>query len=448
MISITNNIFLRAKKLLGKSFPALKNRDYRYFWTGQMISVTGTWMQTTAQAWLVLTLTESPLLLGVMGAARFTPLLVLSLFAGVLVDKVSKRTILIVTQFVSMLLALILAALVFSGYVQYWHVLVLSLFLGTVKTFDIPARQAFMIELVGKDSLLNAIALNSSVFNLARIIGPSAAGILTAVAGMGWAFLINGISFVAVIAGLYMIKIRGAPRQVKKTKTLPEIKAGLRYLIHSYDLKSTMAILAVVATFGMNYNVLIPVFAREVLNVEAAGFGFLMSSLGIGSLIGALFVAIRSSGGPKTARLYILPFVVAALFVLAGLNTSFALSTVLVGLIGFFNIGFTTTANSFVQINTEDGYRGRVMSVYSLIFAGSSPFGNLYVGGIADVFGAGFSFILAGVTTGALSLFVCWKRFGAYTKRIGEHRRVERETSASASSDEIRDESVEQRKSA
>lgn len=417
MISITNNIISRLKGFFSTSFPALKNRDYRYFWTGQMISVTGTWMQTTAQAWLVLTLTESPLLLGIMGAARFAPLLVLSLFAGVIVDKVPKRTILLITQFVSMLLALILAALVFSGFVRYWHVLVLSALLGTVKTFDIPARQAFMIELVGKETLLNAIALNSSVFNLARIIGPSVAGILTAVAGMGWAFLINGVSFIAVIAGLYMIQTRGTPKQVRKTRTMPEIKAGLKYLMSSTSLKSTMAILAVVATFGMNYSVLIPVFAREVLGADATGFGYLMSSLGVGSLIGALFVATRSKRGPRKIRLYILPLVVATLFVLTGLNTSFVLSAVLVGLIGFFNIGFTTTANSFVQINTEDRYRGRVMSVYSLIFAGSSPFGNLFVGGIADALGAGASFVIAGLTTGGLSLLICWRRLKIWLKK-------------------------------
>ncbi len=382
-----------------------------------MISVTGTWMQTTAQAWLVLTLTESPLLLGIMGAARFAPLLVLSLFAGVIVDKVPKRTILLITQFVSMLLALILAALVFSGFVRYWHILVLSALLGTVKTFDIPARQAFMFELVGKETLLNAIALNSSVFNLARIIGPSVAGILTAVAGMGWAFLINGVSFIAVIVGLYMIQTKGTPKQVRKTRTMPEIKAGLKYLMSSTSLKSTMAILAVVATFGMNYNVLIPVFAREVLGADATGFGYLMSSLGVGSLIGALFVATRSKRGPRKIRLYIIPLVVATLFVLTGLNTSFFLSAVLVGLIGFFNIGFTTTANSFVQINTEDRYRGRVMSVYSLIFAGSSPFGNLYVGGIADALGAGASFVIAGLTTGGLSLLICWRRLRIWLKK-------------------------------
>ena len=417
MISITNNIISKLKGFFSNGFPALKSRDYRFFWTGQMISVTGTWMQTTAQAWLVLTLTESPLLLGIMGAARFAPLLVLSLFAGVIVDRVPKRTILLITQFASMLLALILAALVFSGFVRYWHVLVLSALLGTVKTFDIPARQAFMIELVGKDTLLNAIALNSSVFNLARIIGPSVAGILTAVAGMGWAFLINGVSFIAVIAGLYMIQTRGTPKQVERTKTIPEIKAGLKYLMSSTSLKLTMAILAVVATFGMNYNVLIPVFAREVLGADATGFGYLMSSLGVGSLIGALFVATRSRGGPRKIRLYILPLVVATLFVLTGLNTSFALSAFLVGLIGFFNIGFTTTANSFVQINTEDRYRGRVMSVYSLVFAGSSPFGNLYVGGIADALGAGASFVIAGLTTGGLSLLICWRRLMIWLRK-------------------------------
>ena len=384
---------------MGKAFPALKIRNYRYFWIGQLISVMGTWMQTAAQSWLVLLLTDSPFLLGLLGVAQFTPVLLFSLFAGVFVDRFPKRTILIFTQTVSMLLAFILAILVFANAVQYWHIFLLSLGLGIVKTMDSPARQAIIIELVGRDVLLNAVALNSTVFNLARIVGPAVAGMVMAAVGAGWCFVINGVTFIAVIIGLTKIDARPVIKKKERGTVIPDIKEGLSYLLKSPILTTTTLMLAIVSTFGMNYSVLIPVFARNQLGQEAQGYGFLMACLGIGSLVGALIIAGRSSRGPQRSRLFVVPFITSVLFLTIGFNRSFYFSAILIVCMGLANIFFTTSANSLMQINSSDEFRGRVMSVYSLVFAGSTPLGNLFVGTISDRSGGGSAFIWSGIVT-------------------------------------------------
>jgi MFS family permease len=387
---------------IGKAFPAFKVKNYRYFWIGQLISVMGTWMQTAAQSWLVLTITDSPFLLGLLGVAQFTPVLVFSLLAGVFVDRFPKRSILLITQSVSMLLALALAVLVFTNTVQYWHIFLLSFGLGMVKTLDIPARQSFMIELVGKDVLLNAIALNSTVFNLARIVGPAVAGILMAMVGAGWCFLINGITFIAVILGIFKIDVRPVINRRPRGTVLPDIKEGLAYLVKSPILITTTLMLAIVSTFGMNYSVLIPVFARNQLGLDSQGYGWLMASLGVGSLIGALIIAGKSAKGPSRARLFVVPFITSALFLLIGFNRSYLLSAFLICLMGLANIFFTTSANSLMQINSSNELRGRVMSVYSLVFAGSTPLGNLFVGTVSDRYGGASAFVWSGVITFSL----------------------------------------------
>ncbi len=399
MIRLTNGFRGILFGRMGKAFPALKIRNYRYFWIGQLISVMGTWMQTAAQSWLVLLLTDSPFLLGLLGVAQFTPVLLFSLFAGVFVDRFPKRTILIFTQTVSMLLAFILAILVFANAVQYWHIFLLSLGLGIVKTMDIPARQAIIIELVGRDVLLNAVALNSTVFNLARIVGPAVAGMVMAAVGAGWCFVINGVTFIAVIIGLTKIDARPVIKKKERGTVIPDIKEGLSYLLKSPILTTTTLMLAIVSTFGMNYSVLIPVFARNQLGQEAQGYGFLMACLGIGSLVGALIIAGRSSRGPQRSRLFVVPFITSVLFLTIGFNRSFYFSAILIVCMGLANIFFTTSANSLMQINSSDEFRGRVMSVYSLVFAGSTPLGNLFVGTISDRSGGGSAFIWSGIVT-------------------------------------------------
>ena len=359
----------------------------------------GTWMQTAAQSWLVLTITDSPFLLGLLGVAQFTPVLLFSLPAGVFVDRFPKRSIVLLTQTISMILALILAILVFTDSVQYWHIFLLALGLGMVKTLDIPARQSFMIELVGRDVVLNAVALNSTVMNLGRVVGPAVAGVVMALVGAGWCFLVNGVTFLAVIFGLLKIDVEPVIKKRPKGTVIPDIKEGLVYLFSKPILTTTTLILAIVSTFGMNYSVLIPVFARNQLGLDAQGYGLLMSALGVGSMLGALIVASSSSRGPNRVRLFVVPFITSSLFMIMAFNRSYAFSALVIGLMGFANIFFTTTANSLMQINSDNEFRGRVMSVYSLVFAGSTPIGNMFVGSIADKAGGGSAFFWAGVVT-------------------------------------------------
>lgn len=425
LIRMANNIMGSIQSTLKNAFPALSVRNYRYFWTGQLVSVMGTWMQSAAQSWLVLTLTDSPFLLGLIGVVQFTPVLLLSLFAGVFIDRFPKKNILIFTQGTSMLLAFILALLVFTGRVEYWHILLLSLGLGIVKTIDIPARQSFMIELVGKNVLLNAIALNSTAFNLARVAGPAVAGFLMALVGAGWCFFINGMSFIAVLIGLLQIKVAPVIRKSSKKNILPDIKEGLKYVFKSKILLRATLILAFYSTFGMNYGVLIPVFARNQLGTGSTGYGFLMSCLGVGAFTGALLIAVSSSKGTKTKRLFFVPLIVSALFIAMGFSHSYSLSAMLVTLIGFSNIFFTTTVNTTMQVNSNDEFRGRVMSVYSLVFAGSTPLGNAFVGSISDKFGVASTFVIAGLITMTSVLGILLftlKKERSYQKVLAEKR--------------------------
>lgn len=371
-----------------------------------MVSLIGTWMQTSAQSWLVLEITDSPLLLGLLGVAQFTPVLLFSLVAGVFVDRFPKRRLLLYTQTISMGLAFVLAILIFSGQVAYWQVFIVSLSLGIIKTIDIPARQSFMTELVGKENLLNAIALNSTVFNLARIVGPVLSGVMMGWVGAGWCFFINGVTFLAVLAGLWKIKVPDKMIQNKRRNWVPDMLAGLRYVFRNRELTQTIALLAIVSVFAMNYSVLVPVLAKNQLNLDASGYGFLMASLGVGSVIGALSLASNSRKGIRKGFMRVLPVLTAVLFIITGFVKQFWLAMVLVAGIGMSNISFTTTANSSMQVQSDDEYRGRVMSIYALVYTGSSPIGNTFVGWISDAYTVSSAFILSGCITLALMFFL------------------------------------------
>ncbi|MBP6960558.1 MAG: MFS transporter [Thermotogae bacterium] len=396
----------RFSEKLRETFPALRIKNFRYFWTGHMVSLIGTWMQTSAQSWLVLEITDSPLLLGLLGVAQFTPVLLFSLVAGVFVDRFPKRRLLLYTQTISMGLAFVLAILIFSGQVAYWQVFIVSLSLGIIKTIDIPARQSFMTELVGKENLLNAIALNSTVFNLARIVGPVLSGVMMGWVGAGWCFFINGVTFLAVLAGLWKIKVPDKMIQNKRRNWVPDMLAGLRYVFRNRELTQTIALLAIVSVFAMNYSVLVPVLAKNQLNLDASGYGFLMASLGVGSVIGALSLASNSRKGIRKGFMRILPVLTAVLFIITGFVKQFWLAMVLVAGIGMSNISFTTTANSSMQVQSDDEYRGRVMSIYALVYTGSSPIGNTFVGWISDAYTVSSAFILSGCITLALMFFL------------------------------------------
>jgi predicted MFS family arabinose efflux permease len=399
---------------INQHFHALTHANFRYLWLGQCVSLIGTWTQNIGQAWLVLTLTGSPFLLGLVGTIQFLPITVFSLFAGVLIDRFPKKTILLITQTVSMLLAFTLAVLVFTHTVKFSYILVLAFLLGLSNTFDMPTRQSFNVEIVGKEDLMNAIALNSTTFNLARIIGPAIGAMLMAYLGAGWCFLLNGLSFLAVIYGLLQIQTTSYVRPKKSdTGILKEIKDGITYMANDKLLAQTILLVAVVGTLAYNFNVLIPVFTKNVLHMGEKTYGLLMSCLGLGSLIGALAVSFRSRRGPKLSTSIIFSLLISLMLGLNGLFHSPFLSGTLLMMTGICNILFATNANSTLQFHSKDEYRTRVMSVYSLVFAGSTPVGNLFAGYTADRVGANGAYLWSGLlclVPCLLIIIVYWKK--------------------------------------
>ena len=396
-----------ARKIIDNNFHALTHKNYRYFWMGQCVSLMGTWMQNVGQSWLVLSLTDSAFLLGLVGTIQFLPLTCFSLFAGVIVDKFPKKKILLFTQTISMILAFTLSALVFTHRIRYEFILVLALFLGCINTIDMPTRQSFNVEIVGKKDLMNAIALNSATFNLARIIGPAIGAVLMAYLGAAWCFLFNGFSFMAVIYGLLHIEAQPYVRKERSEEgVLKEIGDGLKYIVNNPVLLETILLVTIMGIFVFNYSVLIPVFTKNVLHMQEKTYGFLMSSLGAGSLIGALLASIRSKGGPKRFLMLGSSVGIAIMLIFTGCSRFYYITSISLAITGIFNIFFSTTANSTLQINSKDEYRGRVMSVYSLVFAGSTPIGSMFSGYTAGRFGASIAFILCGAGTFTLVMLL------------------------------------------
>lgn len=395
-MKVKNNIANFTKN----NFHALSHKNFRYYWSGQCISLVGTWMQSVSQSWLVLSLTKSPVLLGLIGTIQFTPVMLFSLFAGPLVDKFPKKKILIFTQTIFMVLAFILAFLTLTNKIKYYEILILALILGFINTIDMPTRQAYAIEIVGKEDLMNAIALNSATFNLARVIGPAIGGLMMAYVGAGYCFLINGISYIAVIYGLFMIK---APSYVRKknknTNVLKEIGEGLKYIKENPILLETLFMVLVVGIFVFNFNVLIPVFTKNILHKGEKTYGLLLSALGAGSFLGAISVSLKSKRGPKKKTMMISAMTISVFLMLISFSNQYYLTMIFLFCTGIFNIYFSTTANSTLQMNSKDEYRGRVLSVYTLVFAGATPFGNMFAGITSGKFGADTSFFLSGILT-------------------------------------------------
>ncbi|MED4602062.1 MFS transporter [Paenibacillus validus] len=403
------NVKLAGARLVNNHFHALTHRNYRYFWMGQCVSLVGTWMQNIGQAWLVLTLTGSPFLLGLIGTIQFLPFTCLSLFAGVVIDKFPKKRILLVTQSMSMLLALTLSALVFTDTVRYGYVMVLALLLGLTNTFDMPTRQAINIEIVGKDDLMNAIALNSMTFNLARILGPAIGATMMALLGPAWCFLLNGLSFIAVIYGLLQIEAVPYVREKKQNIGVwNEIKDGLVYIRGDQVLLQTLMMVTVVGTLAYNFAVLIPVFTKDVLMMKEQMYGLLMSCLGVGSFGGALAMSFMSKKGPRRKLILISSVLLSVFLLLIGLTHSPLIAGLCLAVTGVFNILFATNSNSTLQIHAKDEYRARVMSIYSLVFAGSTPIGNFFAGYAADRYGASGAFMLCGGICLTLCLGIIW----------------------------------------
>lgn len=383
---------------LSNLFRALKHKNFRYFFAGQFVSLTGTWMQTVAQSWLVYRLTGSVVLLGLIAFASQIPVFLLAPVGGAIADRYNRHKILIITQTAAMIFAFILAILTLTNNIEVWHLFVIAAGFGLTNAFDIPTRQAFVVEMVGKDDLLNAIALNSSMFNGARIVGPAIAGILVAAVGEAWCFMINAFSYVAVIGGLLMMTIKPVIRP-RVGSTLSNIIEGFGFVARTAPIRGLLLLLGLVSLMGMPYSVLMPVFAEQILGGNSSTLGYLMGSSGIGALIAALILASRQSVFGLGRWVAFASAGLGASLILFSFSEVFWLSALLLVPVGFSMMTQMAASNTLVQAMVPDELRGRVMSVYSMMFMGMAPLGALMAGSLASYLGA--------PNTVALGGFVC-----------------------------------------
>jgi MFS family permease len=381
-------------------FRSLKYRNYRLFFYGQSISLIGTWMQRIAVPWLVYKMTGSTILLGISGFAGQIPALFLSPFAGVLTDRWNRYNVLIWSQILSMIHAFLLAWLVLSGNIVIWQVILLSFIIGSINSFEIPARHSFVIDMVEKkEDLGNAIALNSLMFNGARLIGPSIAGVLLAAAGEGMCFLINGFSFMCVIISLLFMKLEKKEPVTKKSDIRKELKDGFSYVFGFLPIRHIILLLGLVNLMVMFYSTLMPVFAKEILGGDSHTYGFLMGAAGFGALMGALFLASRETV-LKLGR--IIPAAVILFgtgLVVLSFSRIFLLSLVIMVFVGMGLMLQAASSNTILQTITEDDKRGRVMSFYTMAIMGTAPFGSLLAGWLAKTIGTPFTILTGGVVS-------------------------------------------------
>jgi len=403
-----------------RAMTAFRHRNYRLFFGGQAISLVGTWMQQVAQAWLVLTVTNGdPLWLGVVAAAQFLPVMILGLFAGILADVLPKRQTLLAVQVVMMVLAAILAVLTATGLVQVWMIVLLAVLLGCANAVDMPVRQSFAYEMVGPRDVGNAVALNSAMFNGARVVGPAIAGLTIGVFGIATAFAINAASFLAVIVGLSLMRDselrlpRLVPRPTSIREVFVHLAEGLRFVRTTPVVLLAVTVVGLVATVGMNLTVLIPPLAANVLHSDATGYGFLMTASGLGALGAA--VALVVGGRPHPVRIAGGSLVLGIASVLLAASTSFPVSLALMIAIGAGGITMAATANATIQLAVPDGLRGRVMSVYTTVFAGSVPIGGIAAGALASAVGVPLTLAISGLLSLAVGAgaFVWWRRIGS-----------------------------------
>ncbi len=374
------------REVLAVRFRALRHRNFRLFWAGQLVSLIGTWMQSVAQLWLMHRLTSSPLMLGLLGFCQFLPVTLLSLWAGVVADRMDKRRLILVTQTCALAQAVTLAAVVTTGVVQPWMVLALAFVFGMFNAFDLPARQSFLVEMVGKEDLSNAIALNSAAFNTARVIGPAIAGVLVATIGEGGCFWINALSYIAVLAGL--LRMTPMARAEVTRRAAATLAEGVRYAWSVGSIRNLLLLLGVCAGFGFQYMVLLPVYARDILRAGPQAYGLMVTAFGLGSLLSA--VGMTRKLDRWDLRRNLLVGLTAGGIGMGGFAWSrlLPLSFGMGFLAGFGLILYVASTNTLLQLTTEDGFRGRIMSLYTLMFVGTAPFGALIAGGIAQRFGA------------------------------------------------------------
>ena len=413
---------------------ALRHRNFQLFFSGQLISLVGTWMQTVAQSWLVYRLTGSGLKLGAVGFASQIPVFLFAPLGGIVADRSNRKHVVIATQVASMVLAFILAALTLTHQVRVWHVFVLAALLGVVNAFDIPARQSFLVDMVGKEDLMNAIALNSSMFNGARVIGPAVAGVLVARLGEGWCFFANGVSYIAVIAGLMLMKVHAPARVSHETSPWEHIVEGFQFVSRTAPIRALLVLLGLVSVTGMPYVVLMPIFADRILHsggqefasligshdLGAVRLGILMGAAGVGALLGALTLAMRSGvkGLGKWVTVCCAGFGVSLM--LFALSRSFWISVLLLLPVGYFIMLQMAASNTLIQVMVPDALRGRVMALYSMMFMGMAPLGALMGGALSDRLGAPMTVAIGGLA----SVAGAWW-FGVQLPKIrGEARKL------------------------
>jgi predicted MFS family arabinose efflux permease len=390
---------------------ALNHPEYRRFFLAQFAALTGSWMQTVAQSWLVLQLTDSPLKLGLLGTMQFAPILLLSLVSGVVADRVARRRLLLATQITMALQALALTALVWTGAVEYWHVGAMALVAGLAQTLDQPARQSFVAEMVGKDDMINAVALNSASFNAARIVGPAIAGVLIARFGIAPAFLINSAGFAIVVAVLLSLRAGEGPGRRRDTTVLEEIREGIAYALRTPTIRLVLLLLLVVSYCVFNFTVYVPLLAKTVLRLGPEGFGLLMAALGVGAVSGALTVGTIGSRHPRARDMFAAAAVACCGLVAMSAVRHVWLAALVLFAIGFSGILMVASGNTAMQLSAPDALRGRVMSLYTLVWGGIFPVSAFMVGAISERWGVSIAFLVNGVAgLGALALAALWWR--------------------------------------
>jgi MFS family permease len=392
---------------LPSTFSALRHRNFRLWFIGQTLSMVGTWMQSVAQGWLVFQLTGSEFALGAISFIGTLPTLFLMLPAGALADRIPRRKVLLVTQTVMMLLAFILATLAATKTLQIWHIGVLAACLGIANSFDAPARQALAVEMVeDRADLMNAIALNSTIFNLARVVGPAIGGVVLAAVGAAWCFTLNGLSFLAVLVALLLMKLPEVHPEVRAGALTLQIAEGVKYVWQTPVVRTATALVAVSSLFGFSYAVLLPAYAVDVLHVGEAGLGALNTAVGIGALVGSLIVASMSRFPRKGLLLTVGSIIFPAVLVAFAFSRSFSISLAALSVIGVAFVAQNAMSNTLIQIVVPDSLRGRVMAVYTLMFFGTAPFGALQAGSIAQALGPAAGVAVGAGITLAFALFV------------------------------------------
>lgn len=401
-------------------FSALYYRDFRLFWFGQLISLSGSWMQVVAQGWLVYSLTKSPFYLGMVAAAASLPILLFTLIGGVIADRYPKRNLLLLTQALSIIPALMMGILTSLGMITVWHIALLAAFLGTINALDIPTKQSFLIELVGRGHIVNAIALNSAAFNGARIIGPMIAGISIAYLGISACFFINALSFLAVIVALSRMNIKGEIK-VKSEGVVRDFMKGIGFIRGNREIIRLMILIAVFSLVGLPYITLLPVFAVEVFDKGAKGLGFLVGASGIGALTAALSIAVKGDIKNKTRFMSVAGLCFSSALIVFSISKIFWISLIVMMFGGWGVVSYLAAANSYIQVSVPDEIRGRVMSVYSLLFLGTVPIGNAIMGVSADLIGTANVVTVAGIICFFASVIFA-KRY--LKKNTDDHRYV------------------------